>query len=411
MKLTVYIFVIFFAAFSLHGEVPNEVLVYAKEFRIKKRLDEVRQEDILQKVCQILPKYNSSCLEGGVGAFLGDYFKESPMTLINSNQTAWSGKSHDEVFFIYAADGSLSYVVKAFQSPRSLLSKFIPEISGLLLIQELRLNSVKPVEILSLALCRVQDKEWGLILESAAGGRRMDSFFMELGKAKGQERETCYDLAQKAFACMGTAFGRLHKNVLKEGKGIDTTYLQRLDYKLTKLLLEEKVIAEIKKEVPLDSIVDYLQELKARSPELKVQKSYCHGDAHLNNLFYDPENNCFAFIDLCQVLESVDFFGEPLKDASSDLLRIEENFLRRSLGLLTEPEEAGLLEAFYASYKEEMGIDRDVLHFYRGFSKLCRLLRFGKHAEKENLQRQQVEKGVFDCALEYFKKQIMTSSR
>lgn len=88
--------------------------------------------------------------------------------IYDSKKTLLYGNSEDKVYFVKDNQGTLRYVVKAFTSPELPAGKFLPELSGIVLLQKLQLPHVEPVKPIAVGKCLCAKVRYGLLLESAA---------------------------------------------------------------------------------------------------------------------------------------------------------------------------------------------------------------------------------------------------
>jgi hypothetical protein len=391
----------------------QDVISYATEYRhdptLSTELEEKRKLGLLERVYGKLLNYNSQDnLENAIKAFLIQVLsKDFSFTLVDSSQTDMGGKSHDPVFMVKDQKGDLCYILKAFQNPRQIPSKFLPEISALDLIKQLSLPNVGVVEPLAFASYGDGKQEWGLLLESVAKGKRIDQYVLQIAKQEinSEQRFLYLQVAQKAFNRMGEGLAELHRIKSPIFASIPAAAVVKYEDKLNKIINDQFIVDQLSKHFSLSDFITYVENIKNEGTLTPVAYSYWHGDAHLGNMFYDELDDSLYFIDVAKMHLSIDIKGQPLLDGTVDLIRVEENFRRISLGLLTEEELDLLLTTFYRAYEYKAGQlpDKRLLTFHKTYVKLGRLIDYSRYIDEPDLTKQSIDKAVFDSATDYFK--------
>lgn len=404
------IFIFFYIAAATSAETASsftqEIVSLAKEYRIDTTLpgeiEAERTKKILEIAYEFIPSYASlSSLELAVQQFVTDTLSNESMefSLISAAKLGLEGKSHDPVFMILDPRGQLCYIVKAFRNPRESKSKFLPEISALTLLKQLHLSGVACLDPIAFATYSSENGEWGMILESAAKGTRMDQYVLHLSKQ---------DSAIRAFNRMGQSLAMLHAIQSSSIGTLTEETLSKYENKLTKLLNNHFIVDELSLHFPISDFIDYIHTIYDSAVSAPVSLSYRHGDPNLGNLFYDEVQDEFSFIDVAKMHHSVDINGQPLVDGTIDLLKVEEHVRKISLGILKEDEINKLLTAFYEGYEKELGQlpDERLLLFHQTYLKLGRLTRYSRYNEEMDPVKQASEKAIFESAIDYFKIQL-----
>ena len=393
---------------------------YRKDMELSPEKENLRQKNILEQFCSSLTKYDANSLEDAVYGFLAHELSlnKYDFTIINANLTDVSGKSHDSVFLIRDLNGHLCYVVKAFRNPHDLSSKFLPEISALDFIQQLSMPGVIAINPIAFAICSNQEEEWGLLLETAAKGRRIDQFVYQLAAftPDSKEREVFFEICQKVFRRMAESFAKLHATKSSRSFFISMQDIDKYNKRLSEVFESCFIIREMENHVSLNAFFQYVEKIKADALNVAVFHSYWHGDAHLGNMLYDDREDIFYFIDVAKLHHSVSITGEPLLDGTMDLVRVEENLRRIAIGLLSDSEVDNLLKSFYDAYERDCShaVSPPAFLFHKTCKKLGRLVTYSRYVEDENSIKRSLDQSVFESAVEYFENQIefeMNSNR
>lgn len=394
-------------------EIIHYARAYRKDTELSPEKENLRQQTILEQVYSSLTKYDAhSSLENAVQAFLENELSVSKYdyTIINANLTDIGGKSHDPVFLIRNLNKHVCYIVKAFRNPRELSSKFLSEISALDFIQQLSMPGIVAINPIAFAIYSNQGEEWGLLLETAAKGQRIDQFVYRLGDfaPNSREREAFFEICEKVFRRMAESFAALHARKSSRSFFIPMQNIEKYNHKLSEVLENPFIIREIVKHFPLDIFIQYVEKIKTDAINVPIFYSYWHGDAHLGNMFYDDSEDIFYFIDVAKLHHSISIKGEPLLDRTMDLVRIEENLRRKAIGLLSESEVEKLLKSFFEAYEQHcsQGISQPIFLFDKTYKKLGRLVAYARYVEEENPFQRSADQAVFESALEYFENNI-----
>ncbi len=401
------------------SDLTQEVLHYARAYRkdttLAKKQEQKRQEKILEEVFARLPTYNSfDSLEHAVCGFLADALSFLPhdYRVVDAGRTSFAGRSNDRVFLIYDPDNRLCFALKAFRNPRDSDSKFIPEISALDFIEQLSLPGVAPVKPIAFGSFSASQREWGLLLETAAGGERLDQFVFQLGaKEIGSiARKTLFDRCEKALRRTAESLAWLHSRQSSRQYPIPSNDLSAYDKKLAKILNNPFILEEIEKWIPVQDFINYARRIKGEAMAATVRYCYWHGDANLANMFYDSAADAIYFIDVHRLHYSLDIREEPLLVGTIDLVHVEDHLLSTVAGNLEEWEYNALASSFYESYELCSGqkIPEPILSYYRTYFKLTRLIYFSNYKDKKDPFRQLSDKHCFELAIKYFADRIGT---
>lgn len=389
----------------------QEVIASARKFRkditLSSEEENMRAKKILDNICQHLIKYDEEhSLEKAVRKFVSDHLLNS-YSIVNANLTGMAGRSQDPVFLIKDKEDSLCYVVKAFRNPRDLSSKFLPEISALDLIQQLSMPGVVPITPIAFGIYCGQEQEWGLLLETAAEGNRIDQYIHHLGSLElnSEERFAFLEFCQNVFRRMAESFVFLHAKKSSHPFSIPIEHLDKFDKKVSTILESPFVISELEQHFSLNEFHQYLNKIKADAMNSSFFYSYWHGDAHLQNMFYNPTKDTFYFIDSSKMHNSISFNEEPLQDSMKDLVSVEESLRRIAIGILNECEVNALLKSFYESYEQYSGqLIQEIFLFDRTNKKLERLKTYSRYIDENDPIKKSQDKTVFDNTVMYFKR-------
>lgn len=384
-----------------------QIIALARIYRLHPEMDalqeEARKKDIVLQAENLLPSYQKEQdLAYSVKLFVHDSIAEQRNFTIERET---DGTTEDVVFLIFE-ESQLVYAVKAFKNVKSRRGKFLTELSALDFIAQSQFEQSSPVTPLAVASCVYQGEQYVLLLETAAGGKRLDQFVLEAGKAKGDIRDCALQLAAEAYAQAGRALAELHSR--KSLKTFSIPQINREKFKKHEnaIFSNPGIVKAIEKEIPIRFLKEYLAISYQEALKLLFPYTYWHGDAHSENLFYDLEIKRIYFIDVVRLHASIDIFGDPILDGAADLLHLEENLRKLSLFHLSEGETERLLQSFYQAYIDVAGTLPDARHlnFYRNYFKLARLIEcYDAKDEKK--------KAIFNQALGYFVNEIRLARR
>lgn len=393
----------------------KKIIAYAKEYRkdttLSQENEKLRQSNILKEIFVCLQKYDScETLEKAIHAFLADEFASNEFTVIDAKTTEIGGKSQDTVYLVRDASDDLCCIVKAFKNPRDLLSKFVPEISALELIEQLNMPGVVPIKPIALASYSNKDGEWGLLMETAAKGQRVDQFVYQLGNCepRSKERKELLKVCQYIFQRIAESLAELHEIKSAKPFPIPQEEIEKFVNKVLVIQENPFVMEQIEKHCSVDDFFQYLEEIKTMALKVEFFYSYMHGDFHLGNMLYDPSENDFYFIDVAKLHHSISKNGEPLQNGAKDLMTVEGNLIRKTLGVLNENEVELLLQSLYETYEKCSGqsINQDLLLFERVYKHLSRLVSYAGYVDEQDPSKRSEDQAIFENALEYFELQV-----
>ena len=407
-----------FKSSFLNNRIEIQIINLAKQYRIDTTLpwnkEKRRELDIIKQTCEILDVYKAQTLEEGIEKFIKKtLFPIANFAIVNARTTEFYGKSTGEVFFIKNAQGGLTYVVKAFPDAHTLQSHFLPEVSAIDMVRALQLKKVIPIEQHGMAICLVGKEEWGLLLETAAPGVRLDQYLRDINKEdkESAKRQECLEIALKAFKRVGTCLACLHAKHASETSTVPKNLLTKCEDKLALILKNPFIVDKLSKHVDMDAFVKYVNEVKGNAQLVKIHCNYIHGDTHMGNIFYDVSTDCCSFIDLGGLHRSIDVRGEPISHATMDLTQIEDS-LGFYAGRLTEQEMLAVREAFYSGYQEAGGEIPDIrlTDFYTLYFKLRRLVIKCNYRKETNSKIRDFDKSIFKEAVHYFQQRCPKST-
>jgi hypothetical protein len=395
-----------------------QIISLVKQYRIDTTLpwnkEKRRELNIIKQTCEILDVYKAQTLQEGIEKFIKKMlFPNENFEIVNARTTEFYGKSTGEVFFIKDAQKSLRYIVKAFPDSRTLQSHFLPEVSAIDMVRTLELKKVVPIEQHGMAICFVGKDEWGLLLETAAQGVRLDQYLRDINgeNKESAKREERLEIALKAFKRVGTCLACLHATHASEPSTVPMNLLIKCEDKLALILKNHFVVDKLSKHVDMDEFVKYVNEIKGKAQSVKLYCNYIHGDTHMGNIFYDASADCCSFIDLGGLHRSIDVRGEPISHATMDLTQFEDSLGFYS-GHLTEKEMLAVREAFYLGYQEVGGQfpDARLADFYTLYFKLRRLVTKCDYRKETNSKVRDFDKSIFKEAIRYFQQRCPKSN-
>lgn len=394
-------------------EVVQLSRLFRKDLSLSPKEDNRRQQNILDYLFALLSHYDASLsLEDAVLRFLADIIpvKDLGLVVINSEKTEFHGRSCDSVFFIKDSVGNLCLVLKAFKNPRKLSGKFLQEISALDAIVQLKMPNIVPIRPLAFATCSRMNEEWGLLLETAASGMRIDQFICQLSNLSpaSLEREVYLSKCQKIFCKVAESLAYLHARKSSQSGPLPAYFFEAYNKKLRRILKNPFIMNEITKRIPLENFLKYIEQVRAEASRISVFYSYWHGDAHLENMFYEELANTFSFIDVARLHLAINQQGEPLLEGTMDLIRVEEHLSRIARNRLSEHERITLLHAFNGTYERSGGLKTSeaLLRFHRTYLKLFRLIGYASFVMEEDPIKKAESESIFENALDYFEQQI-----
>lgn len=373
----------------------------------------VRQQAILDQMNEQLPRYRElEELSTTIFHFLQDELGEKGQnyTLVNAAETEIRGKSKDVVFFVMDRAGSLQFVVKAFRTPLMRASKLLPEISALDFLRQRAIPGTVQIEPLAAALCDLKDQSYGLLLETAAPGKRVDQFLKDIGKfAPGsEEREESLQIALHVIQRVGESLALLHDSQNDQLKPLPKLFLEKLEKKYLEVMHSPVIVAALTNHLAMDAFQAYILDLIQTAREVKVFASYQHGDANLGNMLYDKETNVLTFIDVAKLHSSMTANGTPLSEGTQEVVRTEESLRKNAINLLSEEEVAALTVQLKQAYEEasQMNLDDKVVEIATTYRKLGRLISYVNADEQVDPELRAKNRALFEQSVEYFIRKV-----
>ena len=307
-------------------------IIYARQARI----GSVNSEEALEKNFETLPLYgNGSSLKMAIVNMLQTELglgldKEELLPLAGSEI---AGRSDDPVFFLLKKK-NLMMVIKAFVDPKSPSSKFLPELSGLDFLQnhsELGISSPRP---LAVGKTWVGDKWYGLLAESPALGKRIDSYILDIPeKDDGKTRRKKVQLADKILSMAAVSFAN-QNNTKGLKRSLSSKEAVKIQDRVKKLEQQQSIL-----QIDLQPLKEKVMQLTEIAQNLKFLLGYSHNSAHSANVFYEEKEDRIWYIDVAKFHKSFNVNEEPLSFSAYDIIRLTENVRKISLGHLS-PEEA-----------------------------------------------------------------------
>jgi Ser/Thr protein kinase RdoA (MazF antagonist) len=402
---------------STQEYVQQNIVDLAKQFRIDRSLskkdEDIREKNILMTMSDSLTHYESDSVLKNVRQFLNDSLSLDldNYEIINTMDTEFFGKSEAYVFLIKDSTDQLQYVVKTFPEPKTLDSRFMQEISAIDLVQQLQISNMVPIEQLAFAISSVGEKEWGLLLESVAKGKRLDEFVYDIAEQEigSDQRLEHFEIAKKAFKRVGANFAQLHAKKASTITSIPPTLIEKIRTKLITIQDNKFVVETLSKYMEVSDFVNYVEGVKNKALEVSLRYTYVHGDAHLGNIFYDPTTDTGTLIDLAGMHRSIDMQGEPILHATVDFVRFIDSLRFKSMNKLTDEEEKALKASFFAGYEEAGGTipEENLFDFYNMYVKLRRLASKCGYIAEQDPRIQASDKLIFEDAVHYFEEQIL----
>lgn len=395
----------------------NDLIDLARSYRLNPynlpEEEKLRKQEILCQLPSVLPIYHEQeQLSATLSHFLTQVFGEKAghFKIEDAATTELRGKSNDFVFFIKDLDGHLQYVIKAFRDPLTVTSKFLPEISALdfLIRQDMRgTESVRP---LAAALCLDENRQFGLLLETAAKGKRMDQYLKEIGKypKESLERKKLLSIALQAFKRLGESLALLHSFKDDRPQRMPQEFLDKMSQKYQEVISNPLIVKKLMDSLDFFAFQKLIAQIIQEAKEVEIHYSFRHGDAHLGNMLYDAECDSFAFIDVAKLHYSMAADGKPLSDGAQEFVRTEESLRKNAIGLLTDEETEALALKFKQAYEQTARtiLDERTIAFSKAYRKLGRLVTYASYEENPDPIQLAKEKELFTQALDYFIQQV-----
>lgn len=385
----------------------DEILQLSRESRSNTKLskteESLRVEKIYSEAYELLPVVQEDSLEICMQRLLETYIgNPEDLKRVQAPETILKD---DKVILFVDKVGTTKYVCKAFKNPKHGSSKFIPEISALDFISDKQLSYSSPITPLAVGKCICEGQSYALLLESAATGHRLDEwiYLIAAHPLGSLERLEVFENACEAYAALGKAAAELHSFKHPMPQRIPEDRIKKLREKY-KVLLNYEHTSSLSRDLDLMALGHYIEALIQRVMEILCFYSYCHGDMHLGNVFYDSSLGKVYFIDVAKMHLSFDNEGLPLTEATIDLVRAEENLKRKGYLYITPEEIAELTNACIKGYEgyQNNTIDPALKELYTTYVKLGRLKDYSDWFLMEDPFTQKREKGIYEEAIQYF---------
>lgn len=394
-------------AVEVAPSIPSLAEAYRSCYTIAAEAELQRKKELLELAYASLPHYGVSSLERAVELFLSDSLQVPPAAykVMDIALMGQGGISSDRVFIVADRGDRLCYVVKAFANPRELSSFFLPEISALQLIKQLALPNVSAIKSLAFGCGSVKNKQWGLLLQSVAKGKRLDRYLLPLADHNLQhQRQDLIAAAKKAFYRVGYSLAKLHSHKSPLSGPIHALTLDNYAKDAELITTDPFIKNELTKKMPLARFQKLITKIKKQALPLTLFYTYRHGDAHLGNLFYDSKKDSCTFIDAANLHYSLDILAQPLDHGIEDLIQAEESLRRRAMQILSKEELHSLIAALYKGYADggEALPDKRLLLFYRTWKIMRRLTIYRRYFEEQDANKMAANKAIFDSALTFF---------
>lgn len=397
------------------GHHLDAIMPYVRQLRsdpyLPSPVEAHRKRHLLQHICSTLPTLpTAASLEEAVETLAKSVFaKNTSFICEDARTTDIKGKSEDRVFFLKRGEGSLAYVVKAFKHPRNSASLFLAEVSALDLLKQQAPYGVTPIVPIALAIFKEHESEWGLLLQSAAPGQRLDRSIFALSALKSTARDAAFHTAEKAIACAGRSLAQLHAKKSPTPTTIPALLIREYHERLLRILHDRHIVEQLANYCSISDFIAYVQKIYKEALTVPVFYSHFHGDAHIGNMFYDKANEDFAFIDVAIMHRGANIQADPQFDGTIDLLRLSESLHKETLHFLSPDERGRLQNALFQAYASVNGgqlPDERLRLFYLTDIKLGRLLINSRYFEKSDPLEIEREKAIYMDAINYFKNVI-----
>lgn len=384
----------------------------AEQYRLDSSKSEVENDlsrlHVLEEFSKALSPYSGDTIEAIVRAFFADFKGEEAhsYTLIDIAKIGMNGRSSDSVYLLKDPDGVPRFAVKVFTKPFELKGKLMRELASLLFLAELKLPYIHPIQIFSLGMATHENVTYGLMLEEAAPGKRMDQYLYDLAvhALNSSERVAHLETAKKAVHRMATALASLHSIKSDKPGPLHSTDIKKFEKRLRKALENPVIMAAISREIGIEPFLAYVESVRAKGAELSVFHTYLHGSTHFGNVFYDEQTDVITFIDTGAFVRSFDRSGGPLMSEFIDLLRPERDFYKKGTAVgLSEQELDMLKQEFYYTYEESLGpIDADAFEFFKVSEVLRNLHSYSDYTKQPDPSFAKLHEILFNNNINYF---------
>jgi len=353
-------------------------LLNAAEFDIVEIAKETRhgcqnREAAYRKAMEILPLYgNGNDLFLAVQQILEQACLLDKGRVVPIANTPLAGNSSDPVFLLLDAKDKLVVVVKAFEYLDSSKGGFLKEITSLdFMAQHSELEIAVPA-IIATGKTYAEDKWFGLLVQGAAQGRRVDSYLDDaLKNAQGEERQRKLQELEKLVLTAAEAFSRLNRTGEPRYQTITPKMIERVRKKLANLEGEA---------IDFVALTELVEEIIAVTENIPFLAGYAHKSTNLANIFYEAETGQIWYIDVAKFHGSFDLQERPISFSAYDLVRFIEALRKKSINQLSNEEMDHLNDVAVQRYLEcsEDPNAALLVNFLSLNSNLCKL---GNHFE------------------------------
>lgn len=331
----------------------EQVVEGARAYRLGFLNNDQDKKALLTSLVASLPVYESrDSIESAIDALLQDQFKlQLPdYRIVAIADTELSGHSSDPVFLIVDQNNALQLVVKAFQKPTGLKSKFLREISALdFLHTHLHMGIGAPYP-LGVGQTTFQGIHYGLLAQSPAKGERLDAFIKCLKNAEGDDFKAKYHTLEEAFRVSAQSIAKLNAEHRKIEKGRITSKMADKLRNKTQELFRKPAAAMIADAISIDELSLFVDVLIKNTQRFDFVKGYSHFSAHMANVFYDPEGKQISYIDVAKMFDSFSHEGTPLSFSAYDVVRYVHSFRKVAVTFMSFDAMQKLVEEFKQHY-------------------------------------------------------------
>lgn len=312
---------------------------------------------------KILTVYQNNDLQEAIQNFIKSHvYNNDVFDLVDSN-----GKK--TTLLVKNSAGNVEFILKLYDNPLTLEGSFLREIFSLEFLNNINLfNKVLFSCLIAIRLAYIQNRVYGMILESAVKGQTLESYVLEVMNwgAISHERQIALGHAQQAFSRMGEGLAALHANKSKQLATVPIVVLQELQGFLQKITKLRDTVICLEKFISMSSLNKFVEKIIVKAKNVPLIPSYWHGDASLKNMMYDIVFNQFYLIDVETFYQSIDKDGQLIGDGMKDLLQMEEYLCKIAFQRLTEQELNILINSFYNSY-DRVTVKTPNNKFWRNF--------------------------------------------
>ncbi len=213
-----------------------------------------------------------------------------------------------------------------------------------------------------------EGKPYGLLLETAAPGRRVDKVIEAIHTFPpgDSNRKTALETARRMCLAIGAGLAEFHGLRPEQRSALGNSGLL-----LTKLEYDQLLTPKVKNR--LGGLLDFQAlnlYLKQEFDAVIDKKSYYrHGDADVKNIFYNPAKDRIILIDVARIHHWIDRAGRPLATNLQDLFHLHHTIVREAGDKLTKQELHLLTEAICSGYTDSAPLAPD--NVYTAIQKVC----------------------------------------